>query len=82
MNNLTHNKFGWQNILNEALAELNPDKLKERVTEVKAAICNRPQVPGSSTQAAERRASSDASNALLFVKRNLLAPPDRKPEEG
>jgi hypothetical protein len=74
------NNFEWKNVLHEALVEVNPDKLKEKVAEAEAAIFQRLQALRESSESAEERhALQDASNALLTLKRELLKFPDWRP---
>ena len=70
-------KFAWQRVLHEALVELNPDQLKEKVAAAEAAIFQRLQDLGQRPDdAEERHALHDASNALLTLKREVLKFPD------
>jgi hypothetical protein len=71
------NNLGWQKIFQEALVEVNPEKLKEKIAESEAAIFQRLQAlqPGPD-HVEELRALQDASNALLVLKREVLKFPD------
>ncbi|MGC2193656.1 MAG: hypothetical protein WA628_03200 [Terriglobales bacterium] len=72
-----HNKFEWKKTLQEALVEVNPDKLKKRVAEAEAAIFQRLQSLERNPDGAEElHALQDASNALLVLKREVLKFPD------
>jgi hypothetical protein len=75
------NRVEWKSVLQEALMEINPDKLKEKVAEAEVAIFQRLQALGRNTDSAEERhALQDASNALLALKHELLKFPDWRPE--
>ena len=71
------NSRQWKEVFQEALVEVNPEKLKEKIAESEAAIFQRLQVlqsgPGN---VQELRALQDASNALLVLKREVLKFPD------
>ena len=72
-----NNQFGWQEPLQEALVEANPDKLRERVAEAEAAIFVRLQaLAQSSNGAVEKQALQDASPLLLSLKKEALKFPD------
>jgi hypothetical protein len=74
-------EFDWQKPLQEAMVELNPDKLKERVAEAEAAIFLRLQaLAQSSSGAVEKQALQDASQLLLSLKKEALKFPDWRPE--
>ncbi len=76
-----NNQFGWQEPLQEALVETNPDKLRERVAEAEAAIFVRLQsLAQSSNGAVEKQALQDASQLLLSLKKEALKFPDWRPE--
>ena len=76
-----YNKLDWKRLVQQALVEVNPDKLKEKVGNAEAAIFQRLQVlERSSDSSAERHALQDASNTLLMLKREVLKYPDWKPE--
>jgi hypothetical protein len=71
------NKFKWQNIIHEALVELDLDKLRDKITEAESVIFNRLQTLGENAEGAEERdALQDASNTLLTLKREVLKFPD------
>jgi len=71
------NKFKWQNIIHEALVELDLDKLRAKITEAESVIFNRLQTLGENAEGAEERdALQDASNTLLTLKREVLKFPD------
>ena len=68
-----HNKFEWQKPFYEALAEANPDKLPQKVTEAEGVIFPRFQSLEQSFDGAEERlALHEASNTLLALKREVL----------
>lgn len=71
------NSSEWKKIFQEALVEVNPDRLKEKLAEAEAAIFQRLQAlqPGGA-HVEELRALQDASNALLVLKREVLKFPD------
>jgi hypothetical protein len=73
----------WQKICQEALVELDPNKLKERVAAAEAAVFMRSQelAPSSDAQA-ERQALRDATRSLRFLKRDVLKFPDWEPGEN
>jgi hypothetical protein len=72
----------WQKLCREALIELDPDKLKERVAAAEAAVFMRSQELAHSSDAqAERQALRDATSSLRFLKRDVLKFPDWEPEE-
>lgn len=76
-----HNEFDWKKTLHEALVEVNPEKLREKVVEAEAAIFQRLQALGQSSDSSEERhALQDASNALLTLKREVLNFPDWRPK--
>ena len=66
-------EFEWQRVLNAALTEQDPERLRERVADAEAAVFLRLQdlarMPDSSV---ELRALQDASEALLVLKRDGL----------
>ena len=67
----------WQNLLLEALVELDTDKLKDRVAAAETAIFKRLQSISQTTDhQAERQAIDDALISLRFLKRNFLNFPD------
>ncbi len=72
-----HNKFEWKKLLQEALVEVNPDRLRDKVADAEAAIFQRLQaLERSSDTAEELRALQDASSDLLVLKRDVLKFPD------
>lgn len=76
-----HNKFEWQKLLQEAMVEVNPGKLKDKVIEAETAIFQRLQVIGRDADMSEElHALNDATNALLVLKREILKYPDWKRE--
>ena len=71
----------WKKLVQEALLEVNPEKLKGKVAEAEAAIFRRLQALGQDSQnSPEMHALQDASNTLLVLKREVLKYPDWKPE--
>ncbi len=81
MENLSsdHSEFEWKKLVHEALVEVNPEKLKEKVSEAEAAIFQRLQALASTPDSsAELHALQDASNTLLVLKREVLKFPDWK----
>jgi hypothetical protein len=67
----------WQTRVQDALIELDQDKLKARVVEAEAAIFNRlQQLSRSLNHFDERRAIESATAALRVVKREVLGFPD------
>jgi hypothetical protein len=70
----------WQKVCQEALVELDPDKLKERVAAAEAAVFKRSQELAHILDAqAERQALRDVTNSLRFLKRDVLKFPDWNP---
>lgn len=67
----------WTKIFQEALVEVNPERLKEKIVESEAAIFQRLQALQSAPDNVEElRALQDASNTLLVLKREVLKFPD------
>ena len=67
----------WQQPLQEALVEFDPDKLKHRVADTETAIYKRLQaISQDSDHAAERQAIDNALASLRFLKRGSLRYPD------
>jgi hypothetical protein len=64
---------GWQKTYQEALIEIDSDKLKERVAAAESAIFNRLQamLPNRDT-VRERQAIEDALSSLRYLKRETL----------
>lgn len=74
---LDGNNLEWKKMFQEALVEVNPEKLKEKIAESEAAIFQRLQaLQPSSDNVEELRALQDAANALLVLKREVLKFPD------
>jgi hypothetical protein len=74
------NRFEWQNIIQEAVVELDPEKLRAKIAEAESLIFARLQGIGQDgTGNEERNALRDASNTLLTLKREVLKFPDWKP---
>jgi hypothetical protein len=75
------NQSEWKKLVQQALVEANPDKLKEKVADAESAIFQRLQaLERSAESSVERHALQDASNTLLVLKREVLKYPDWKPE--
>ena len=73
------NRFEWERIIHEALVELDPDKLREKITEAESVIFERLQAIGRDHSGSdERNALQDASDTLLTLKREILKFPDWK----
>ena len=78
---LNHNQFVWQKIIQEALLELDPEKLKQKIGEAETAVFQRLQALGQSPGAErERDALQNASNTLLTLKNEVLKFPDWRPD--
>jgi hypothetical protein len=70
-------RFEWQTPVREALLELDPERLEQKVANAEAAIFERLQVlSGDNGTAEERQALQDATNSLRVVKREVLKFPD------
>jgi hypothetical protein len=68
---------GWQKLCQEALIEIDKDKLKERVAAAEAVVFRRLQELADSTDGqAERQALLDVTRSLRFLKRDVLKFPD------
>jgi len=75
----------WQKPVQEALLELDNDKLKERIEAAEVAILNRLQsLSRTQCSEAERLAIQDALSTLRVVKRDCLRFPDweNEPSKG
>ncbi len=70
----------WQKLCQEALVELDPEKLKERVLIAEAAVYVRLQelAQGPDGQE-ERQALIDVTSSLRYLKRDVLKYPDWEP---
>jgi hypothetical protein len=67
----------WQKLCQEALVELDPDKLKERVLIAEAAVYVRLQELAQSPDGQEeRQALIDVTSSLRYLKRDVLRYPD------
>jgi hypothetical protein len=67
----------WQTLLQEALLELDRDKLKQRVQAAETTIFQRLQeISQDSDHQAERQAIEDGLSSLRFLKRESLGFPD------
>jgi hypothetical protein len=67
----------WQKVCQEALTELQPDKLKERIAAAEAAVVARLQELANGTDGQmERQALLDVTSSLRFLKRDTLKFPD------
>ena len=76
----THQRdeYEWYNALQEALLEVNPGRLREKVTKAEEVLFLRLQaLPPSDKE--ERRALRDAYDLLLSIKRETLKAPDWTP---
>ena len=81
MENPSDNKFAWHIWVEEALVEIDLEKLKERVVKAETVLFQRFQaLEENSDGLAERRALEDASRSLLVLKKELLKFPDWKPD--
>jgi hypothetical protein len=70
----------WQKLCQEALVELDPEKLKERVSIVEAAVYVRLQELAQNPDAQdERQALIDVTSSLRYLKRDVLKYPDWEP---
>ena len=66
---------GWQKPYLDAMLEMNPDRLKDRVASAEAAIQLRLQeLADSPDSQAERQCLADARNGLLVLKKETSAP--------
>ncbi len=67
---------GWQKPYLDAMLEMNPDRLKDRVASAEAAIQLRlRELADSPDSQAERQCLVDARNGLLVLKKETSAPP-------
>lgn len=67
----------WQKLCQEALIELQPDKLRERIEVAEAAVVARLQELANATDGqVERQALLDVTSSLRFLKRDSLKFPD------
>ena len=67
---------GWQKPYLDAMLEMNPDRLKERVASAQAAIQLRlRELADSPDSQAERQCLADARNGLLVLKKEASTPP-------
>ena len=67
----------WQKAVQEALLELDQEKLRSRVAAAEAAIFNRLQaIAHDANHLAERHAMEGAASNLRVVKREILKFPD------
>jgi len=71
----SHDGSEWRQLLNEALVEVAPDKLKLKVADAEAAIFQRLQALGTSDDE-ERLVLQDVCALLLTLKNNALGFPD------
>jgi hypothetical protein len=70
----------WQKLCQEALVELDPEKLKERVSIAEAAVYVRLQELAQNPDAQdERQALIDVTSSLRCLKRDVLKYPDWEP---
>lgn len=69
----------WQRPLQEAIVELDKDKLKTRLAAVETAITNRLQaISRSPDHRAERQAIEDARALILAIRRDNFGLPDQE----
>ena len=74
------NRFEWQTIVQQAVLESDPEKLRGKIAEAESLIFGRLQAIGQDgTKNDERNALHDASNTLLTLKREILKFPDWRP---
>jgi hypothetical protein len=74
------NRFEWQTVVQQAVAELDPEQLRAKIAEAESLIFVRLQAIGQDgTKNEERNALHDASNKLLTLKREVLKFPDWRP---
>ena len=67
---------GWQKPYLDAMLEMNPDRLKDRVASAETAIHLRlRELADSPDSLAERQCLADARNGLLVLKKETSAPP-------
>jgi hypothetical protein len=70
------NYSGWQKPYLDAMLEMNPDRLKDRIASAEAAIQLRlRELPDSPDSQAERQCLTDARNGLSVLKKESSAPP-------
>jgi len=71
------NRFDWQVLIQDALVELDTQKLRAKIDEAESVIFGRLQAIGhDDSKQDERNALQDASNTLLKLKREVLKFPD------
>lgn len=76
-----HSEYDWHHALQEALLEVNPGRLREKVIKAEEVLFLRLQsLRPSDTE--ERRALHDACDLLLSIKRETLKFPDWKPQQS
>jgi len=74
------NRFEWQSVVQQALVELDPEKLRAKIAEAESLIFVRLQAIGQDvSKNEEKNALHDASNTLLTLKREVLKFPDWRP---
>ena len=70
------NYSGWQKPYLDAMLEMNPDRLRDRVASAEAAIQLRlRELADSPDSLAERQCLEDARNGLSVLKKETSAPP-------
>jgi hypothetical protein len=70
------NHSGWQKPYLDAMLEMNPDRLRDRVASAEAAVQLRlRELADSPDSQAERQCLADARNGLLVLKKETSAPP-------
>ncbi len=73
-------RFEWQTIVQQAVKELDPERLRAKIAEAESLIFVRLQAIGQGdAQNEERNALHKASNTLLTLKREVLKFPDWRP---
>ena|SRR5215831_12717380 len=80
-NSASHDGSEWRQLLNEALVEVAPDKLKLKVADAEAAVFQRLQALGTSDDE-ERLVLHDASALLLTLKNELGFPDSNSRKES
>jgi hypothetical protein len=76
MENLASDRGGleWRQLVDEALAEVDPMKLKGKIANAEEAISHRLQALGPHFDGEERRTLQDASSVLVALKKHVLQP--------
>lgn len=75
------NRYEWQKSVRDALLELNPIVLKQKVADAETALFERLQTLAKADGTTEeRQALEDAANSLRVLKRETLKFPDWRPD--